>query len=217
MELFNPNEMLNKALSDEVKCFAITNDFFQIENHLNQRIRNFGNTVNQLKVLEKLYQQVISKIVEDNIEKKYEAKTTGHETLFRKHLDIQSKIRKNYSMWIKNFNVDIFFPRYRIVVEIDGGIHNHELKMKKDTYRDEYLKKKYGVLVFHVDNEDLQRTIGQFISFLKTTKPIPLNDYRKLMRLIYVDTISCHLTKSEITKMLEAISSLKVASSRGVK
>ena len=120
-------------------------------------------------------------------------------------------------MWIKNFNVDIFFPRHRIVVEIDGGIHNHELKMKKDSYRDEYLKKKYGILVFHIDNDDLTKTIGQLISFLTTTRTIPLHDYRKLMRSIYIDTISCHLTKQEITKGLNVISGLKVASTRGVK
>ena len=69
MELFNPNGKFNKALSEEVKSIVITDDFYQTENHLIQRTRSFGNVVSQLKVLEKLYQQAMSKIVKESLKK----------------------------------------------------------------------------------------------------------------------------------------------------
>jgi very-short-patch-repair endonuclease len=55
---------------------------------------------------------------------------------------------------IKNFIVDFYAPKARLVVELDGGQHFEDENLKKDKVRDAYLRK-MGLLILRFDNNQV--------------------------------------------------------------
>ena len=52
---------------------------------------------------------------------------------------------------IGNYIVDFYCPRAQLVLEVDGLQHMQELAVRKDNYRDSYLKQQ-GIKVLKFDN-----------------------------------------------------------------
>ena len=60
------------------------------------------------------------------------------------------------SMWIGNHCVDLFIPRIGLAIEVDGDIHDNEMKMRKDELKEEFLAK-LGIMVWHINNNEIRR------------------------------------------------------------
>ena len=69
---------------------------------------------------------------------------------------------------IDGFIADFFCEKAKIVVEIDGGIHNQETQQRIDKHRDEVFQAK-GLYVLRITNDDVLKNILKTISLIKTT------------------------------------------------
>ena len=76
---------------------------------------------------------------------------------------------------IGNYIVDFYCPQAQLVLEVDGSQHANGLMLKKDNYRDSYLKQQ-GIKILRFDNlqvlnqldaviEKVYRSIASRISF----------------------------------------------------
>jgi very-short-patch-repair endonuclease len=63
---------------------------------------------------------------------------------------------------VGNYIVDFFCPRAKLVIEIDGGQHYSDEKLKEDKARDSYLEG-LGIAVLRVTNIDALRNINAVI------------------------------------------------------
>lgn len=96
------------------------------------------------------------------------------------------------SFWIMNFNLDIFLPELGAVVELDGSIHNNEVKALKDNYRDDRLLE-LGIPVFHIENVDTKRMAVHIKGLLSNPKKHkPADVQKQLLKSIYIETIVTH-------------------------
>ena len=62
------------------------------------------------------------------------------------------KFRKQTS--IENYIVDFYCPEEKIVIELDGSVHNHPSSVEKDKLRDERLTT-LGYKVLRFENQDV--------------------------------------------------------------
>jgi excisionase family DNA binding protein len=115
-------------------------------------------------------------------------------TRFERNLEIYLKSLSRYQFytgfWIGRHCVDLFFPRYGLIVEVDGGIHNEEIKMRKDEHRDEYFRG-MGLSVTHAENAKIWNFTQTFLTGIRDgrTKQLDTRSTRKNMRDIYIKTI----------------------------
>jgi len=63
------------------------------------------------------------------------------------------KFRRQHS--IKNYIVDFYCPKLKLIVELDGEVHDYILQSNKDYLREEKLKK-LGFKVIRYKNEDIK-------------------------------------------------------------
>lgn len=176
--------------------------------------RFYGFSLYDYKTLEKAYFKICKSL---NAVFK-ESKTTYAEIQFCKKLKSKTRLKFFTSFWIINRNVDFFFPsmgtlypRFTkgskilkqrhmrgLAIEVDGDVHNLEVKIKKDENRDELLNK-LCIGVTTVKNEDLAiKQINQFISGIRTQDILCTRSKRRIMSKIYFLTIVYHATDSEM-------------------
>ncbi|MDD4286804.1 MAG: DUF559 domain-containing protein [Candidatus Peribacteraceae bacterium] len=55
--------------------------------------------------------------------------------------------------------LDFFCPRYRIAIELDGGIHHTHFQKNDDSMRDQYLREEYGVITLRLENDEVESDI----------------------------------------------------------
>lgn len=81
---------------------------------------------------------------------------------FIEHHTVRKENTLNYSRGRGRYLPDSYHPYYKLVIEADGGIHNHPAVRAKDTRRDNHLHEMgYGVLRFtneYLDNPDTNVT-----------------------------------------------------------
>ena len=59
---------------------------------------------------------------------------------------------------IDRYIVDFYCPRKKLVIEVDGGIHDSEMQQEKDALREEFLRTK-GLRVLRFRNEEISRNL----------------------------------------------------------
>ena len=140
---------------------------------------------------------------------------TGFENQFfnlcKKHNNLPAPLR---SLWIGNFNVDFLFPSIKgegsgsdntqgLAIEIDGGIHNRQFKMNKDSHKIEALSLLH-IGVTHVGNDfkDDLKTINLFKGLAKANR-LDSRGKERVMRRIYIYTIAYFLSNQEFKAFLE--------------
>jgi len=127
---------------------------------------------------------------------------TIHEIYAKEILKRHYKLGVETSVWIGPRNIDLFIPSMRLyhgavrfnglAIEIDGGIHNEEHKMKKDQAKFEYLNF-LKISSVRFNNEDIPN--GKFENFIIGLKNHYYPDTRtrqRLMRKIHIETILYH-------------------------
>lgn len=124
------------------------------------------------------------------LELKLQECRTRHEKKFARIFITLSKLHFFTSHWIGNCCVDIFLPQYKLVIEIDGSIHDKIGKMLKDEFRDDFFKS-LGIITTHIENHRVPAFIKNLIHGIKTKQIKKLNyrAKRSLMRRTCIETI----------------------------
>ena len=104
------------------------------------------------------------------------------------------------SMWIGNHCVDLFIPRIGLAIEVDGDIHDNEMKMRKDELKEEFLAK-LGIMVWHINNNEIRRRAVDIKNVLEHPKTKE-KDINALLNTIYVETIGAHLDSDELSLLI---------------
>lgn len=90
--------------------------------------------------------------------KELEKKRTKYEKIAFSY--IPKKYHAQYQRMIKGENylyyADIYIPKYKVVIEVDGGYHETEEQKRKDRIRDVVMKSR-GIKVYHIKNKDVCR------------------------------------------------------------
>ncbi|MGB0452582.1 MAG: hypothetical protein ACPGJV_02625 [Bacteriovoracaceae bacterium] len=105
------------------------------------------------------------------------------------------------SFWIGNHCVDFFLPGHSIIIEVNGGIHFDEIKMKKDTYKTKKLVKEIGLGLWTVENKDIHKLKYQITDYVKENKRNDSKKIRRIWRDIYIHTLAAHYTLDELSEM----------------
>ena len=71
---------------------------------------------------------------------------------------------------VEGFIVDFFCARLRLVIELDGAIHDEEDRRRLDVLRDEKLRS-LGLTVVRIRNEEVSRT--RLLGIVEATTPPP--------------------------------------------
>ena len=82
------------------------------------------------------------------------------------------KFRRQHSM--DCYIVDFYCPEKRLVVEVDGNIHNLQSAKEYDVFRDEYLRR-LNIRVLRVTNDEVMNRIdavlGKILNYANTPNP----------------------------------------------
>ncbi len=108
--------------------------------------------------------------------KQLRKKSTDHELKLWRYLRNRSlsgyKFRRQYV--IEPYIADFCCPDQNLVIELDGGEHNHPIKISKDQKRDNFLKEK-GYKILRIWNSEIDQNIEgvlqSIINFLSSPSP----------------------------------------------
>lgn len=148
---------------------------------------------------------------------KQQLSRTNSENYIARKIKNETKLKCIPGAWIGKFNVDFFLPGLRggnsncgVAIEVDGGIHNHEIKMKKDNYKYNLLRD-LGIALMTISNDD--RTEQTSINFINNLKNLPRADSRLKRRMwvkIYRKTIMAAFSNmSDLESVMSQLSDKK--------
>jgi very-short-patch-repair endonuclease len=153
------------------------------------------------QVLLKQLQEEYNSIVECK-EKRFCRKDqyrTEFELKFERLLRKEMKIQFLKQFWIGDSCFDFFIPgvcgkpggkRMKgLVIEIDGGVHSLELKMKKDETKGELLQR-LEIGHYSISNEKVNnKTIQEIAKLLRTSQSLDFRGKQRVLRVAYLVTI----------------------------
>ncbi len=173
-----------------------------VKHHL--RVQGLIATQCSDKILERKYQEITNRLRKHH---RFEPTVTHAELNLRKKIASYTRLKVHSSVWIGNTNVDFLIPAIRVnsncglVIEVDGLVHNKELKEKKDSFKLDYLQS-IGLLVMGVDNFDFRKaTVTCFLRNLKTIERACSRKRKNLWRRIYLETILTHASPVELKNL----------------
>ncbi len=76
------------------------------------------------------------------------------------------KFRRQHPIWM--YIADFYFHELKLVIEIDGGIHNREDVKTNDTIRENDLTD-FGITVIRFTNDEIKFTINKVIAEIRNT------------------------------------------------
>ncbi len=131
-----------------------------------------------------------------------EAQKTSSERGMADKIRHYTRTKFYQSIWISNHNIDLFFPQLRLAIEINGGIHNNEIKMRKGELKDATLQT-LKIRVANIDNEDTNKLTYEIIDHIKAKniKPIGTLNIRRLWRKIFTVTLARHYSITELSNI----------------
>lgn len=167
--------------------------------------------------IERCY-NVMTKILNHDTRAGQEATKTKKEVSVLKRIKEKTKLRSYDSFWIGSRNIDIFIPCLRgercsfggqssgpfngLAIEVDGDVHNSQLKMNRDNSKYDLLKR-LRIAVYVIENGDLQEET--FKSFLRQISTLPRLDSRakkRVMRNVYLATLVKQRNKVSLEHLL---------------
>jgi very-short-patch-repair endonuclease len=180
-------------------------DFSRIkEDWTNWRSKQLRISFKELKAKYEVLSDQLSKAYPQAISR------TNCENKFYQDIRNHTKLKPLRSVWIGSFNFDFLFYQIQggskargLVIEIDGSIHNLQLKMSKDQVKYELLRL-LGICITSVNNEDIiqkSSTIKKIIQDVGQLKRLETRERRRLLKSIYLITLMVNL-KSDAFKIL---------------
>ncbi len=67
---------------------------------------------------------------------------------------------------IAGYVIDFYCPKFRLGIELEGGIHQRKFNKIYDKYREEYLKS-FGVKLIKISNEKVVKNVKEVIDRIK--------------------------------------------------
>lgn len=134
---------------------------------------------------------------------------TPFEIQIQKKIERATKLKVYSSMWIGNRNVDLFFPQVKeknssfkgIAFEIDGPIHDHSLKMKKDNLKDDLLLD-LKIVTVRIDNCDLNHNlVSKIIKNLKNLSRLDSRGRKRVLVEVYTETLLFYENDNNLEKL----------------
>lgn len=195
-----PTNAFRVEYLSEKKAYALgINRWLQIRNK-RFRISN--------EALEAKYLQLV-----DILNKRYprSIEQTPFEKYIIKKIRVSTKLQIRRSYWIGPFNFDLFFGQLGelgassmrgLAIEVDGSIHDVQIKMSKDQIRYNMLHAlKIGL--HPVDNREVNsKTESDFISKIKSIRRLDHRARKRLLWDIHLFTLCCHLKDHELADFL---------------
>lgn len=174
--------------------------------------------------MEQLAESYRTLVVKLNASNRKSAERTFAESQVFNAINLASNLKFHRSFWIVNRNVDLFCPGvgqlhapirkgYKIerepimrglAIEVDGPIHDSELKMRKDTSKSDFLHT-LGIGHIAIENADVKSRVVQ--NTIQQLKNLPRLDTRarvRLLRKIYTATIAFHADDSVMAQLFGA-------------
>ncbi|HLT23050.1 MAG TPA: hypothetical protein VKZ84_06395 [Bacteriovoracaceae bacterium] len=136
---------------------------------------------------------------------KFESVRTGPERLFEVKFKEHFGWKPIPSFWIGRHQVDYFIPRLGAYVEIDGGIHYNEGKMKKDAYKLKVLTQDFGLVPVSFANLTVYLDFKRVIRVLSALPVLSERKSRILLKrlLLAVDGMDDLEISAQVKKEIE--------------
>lgn len=80
----------------------------------------------------------------------------------------EKKLFFKHNQIIAGYEVDFWFPNYRLVIEVDGFTHLSEEQRRLDRNKDQILIAK-GILVFRISNQQIHEHLNDCLSEIEET------------------------------------------------
>ncbi len=168
---------------------------------LSSRLRGVSN-----QALERAYQEVVRVLkLKQLVPNQGEFIRTAAERSFERIWKHETSIKIYPSLVIGRSPVDFFTPAIKegMVFELDGEIHEKELKNIKDNRHEEQLKS-LGVSVVRIENDNIHghgtRECIRHLSGLRLTDS---RKRRRIFRRIYIETIGTWLPETLINQLFQ--------------
>lgn len=152
------------------------------------------------ETLQKAYWDCVNDI--NRKQKNYEGIVTKFENQCFSTIKRFSRLKLYRSFWIKNFCVDFFIPRFGAVLEVDGGIHFNETKMRKDEFKENYLKDRFKISVWRAANKDVEMFVYMALTQIRGDGELSSKALKKLMSKIFIETIVFHSSHDELVRIV---------------
>lgn len=160
-------------------------------------------------VLELKYKSICKQL---NQAKPNSIEKTSSEIQLARMIKRECKLTFNRSVWIGPFNFDFLFIQLGetggtsvkgYVIEVDGPVHDRQVKMSKDQLRYSLLHAlKIGLI--SVPNDGLRdSSFRRIIENLKSIRRLDNRQRKRILRNLYLFTIICNLTDSQLNQFLE--------------
>jgi hypothetical protein len=173
----------------------------------------------QTSVLRRLYDQIVREL--NGKHERFEDTRTRYERAFVRELSKFTKLKVYPSVWIGTRNCDILIPavgltrnelsrelgfkvtaQHRgfkgLVIEMNGPVHDFELKGKKDASKETQLTN-LGIAVTVIENKDIYHPLVQ--SLLRNLSKVPRicsRQRKSLWRRIYIATILANAEEAQL-------------------
>lgn len=146
---------------------------------------------------------------------------THAEQIVSEKIAQMTKLKSYRSFWIANRNIDLFFPTVGslysrnmrqseankpylmrgLAIEVDGPIHDNELKMRKDEAKSNLLKS-LGIAHIVIQNTDVAHSMVQkLFKQLRDLDRLDTRAKRRVMRKVYVATLAYHASEQQMAQL----------------
>jgi very-short-patch-repair endonuclease len=190
-------EMIEEVIASNQRL----DDSAELRQNLPLRLRNVPS-----QKLEQAYQEIVRVLkLRQIIPNQGEFIRTASERLFERIWKQETNIKIYSSMVIGRSPVDFFTPAIKegIVFELDGEIHQEELKNRKDNRHEEQLKS-LGVSVMRIENDETHELrTRKCIRHLTGQRLTDSRKRRRIFRRIYIETIGTWLSERVINQLFQ--------------
>lgn len=136
---------------------------------------------------------------------------TSHERIVADRVAKANRLKYLKSVWIGLWCFDLFLPtiegskgEYRysgLLLEIDGPIHNGELKMRKDETGRDFIHNELGLLICSIDNASVRTfSLKDIVSKFTFLKRQDSRSLKRMWRRIYWATILAEM-RTDLLKL----------------
>ena len=160
---------------------------------------NYGEAFFKKGELQKYYEEACCQLF---LRHKFLFTVTEFEYFAKREFQKLTRSKIYRSVVIGNSVIDLFYPQYKLAIEINGSIHNREFKIKKDCHRDKLLIDNLGIKVVDFCNGHISSRIHRVKNYFKKEKRISITQERILWRNIYLITMAKQMNINELSKKL---------------
>ena len=181
--------MIDETIKQEIDRKRVSPEIFRKLNRIKRRIPIEGNLTKRFYKLRAYYNEVTKEL---NMKYDFETRVTYHEQVVLKLLQKITRAKFIPQFWVGNHCYDLFMPRYSIGIEVNGGIHYREFKMRKDNLRDEN-SAFINIPIYEIPHDDIVPHMIRVMTHLKNNeRPHQTYERRNIARNAYLFTILRH-------------------------